>query len=236
MKTRAKRPVEEQAPVPAVMDLGGAGVFRTKENQVAEFLRERIISGNLVRGQKLKQAELAKLLNLSITPVREALKLLEAEGYVTGSSHRGAVVTQLHLDRIDELYELRYELETRLSREAAKRIKAEDIAALVRINREMLSALNKFDLAVVRSANFRFHFSFYELADQPQTLHFVRILWAKYPFDLLAMMPNRQGEVIKEHQVFLDALAAGDSKGAVKAMQAHFESGQRGFRKHHGGA
>lgn len=236
MKTSAKRQDEEQAPVPGIMDLEGAGVFRTKESQVAEFLRERIISGNLVRGQKLKQAELAKLLNLSITPVREALKLLEAEGYVTGSSHRGAVVAPLHLESVGELYALRYELETRLCREAVKRIKPEDIATAVRINREMLSALNKFDLAAVRSANFRFHFHFYELADQPQTLHFVRILWAKYPFDLLAVMPNRQGDVIKEHQAFLDALAAGDAKGAIKAMQAHFESGQRGFRRHHGTA
>jgi DNA-binding GntR family transcriptional regulator len=234
MNSPTKPHTTSVAKAPSMMGLEGVGVFRTKEGQVAEFLRERIISGNLVRGQKLKQAELAKMLNLSITPVREALKLLEAEGYVTGSSHRGAVVAQLHVDQVDELYELRCLLESRLTREAAKRVTPEALAALNKINKEMLTALNKSDLAGVRSANFRFHFHFYALAEQPQTLHFVRILWAKYPFDLLAVMPNRQGEVIKEHQAFLDALAAGDTKAAIRTMQAHFESGQRGFKKQYG--
>lgn len=234
MKTLTKPQTTNDARAPSMMGFEGVGVFRTKEGQVAEFLRERIISGNLVRGQKLKQAELAKMLNLSITPVREALKLLEAEGYVTGSSHRGAVVAQLHVEQVDELYDLRCLLESRLTREAAKRVTPEALGALSKINKEMLAALNKSDLAGVRSANFRFHFHFYELAEQPQTLHFVRILWAKYPFDLLAVMPNRQGEVIKEHQAFLDALAAGDTKAAVRTMQAHFESGQRGFKKQYG--
>lgn len=233
-----KNPPKPQQPgeptAPSMPGLEGAAVFRTKEGQVAEFLRERIISGHLVRGQKLKQAELAKMLNLSITPVREALKLLEAEGYVVGSSHRGAVVAPLQLDQIDELYELRSMLESRLTREAAKRVTPAALATLNKINKEMVSALNKSDLAGIRSANFRFHFYFYGLAEQPQTLQFVRILWAKYPFDLLAIMPNRQSEVIKEHQAFLDALAAGDAKAAIRTMQTHFESGQRGFKKQYG--
>lgn len=230
-KFATTKPPATDAKLQPLFGLEAAAVFRTKEGQVAEFLRERIVSGDLVRGQKLKQAELAGMLNLSITPVREALKLLEAEGYVTGSSHRGAEVAQLNIDQVDELYELRCLLENRLTLEAAKRITPQALQALNKINKEMLTALNRSDLAAVRSANFRFHFKFYELAEQPQTLHFVRILWAKYPFDMLAVMPNRQGEVIKEHQAILDALAAGDTKSAVKYMQAHFESGQRGFKK-----
>ena len=66
--------------------------YRTKEEQVADYLRERIISGVYPRGSRLKQAEIAEELHLSITPVREALKLLVAEGYVSGDSYRGARV------------------------------------------------------------------------------------------------------------------------------------------------
>lgn len=235
MKKSAKTPAASDAKTAPMPGLEGISVFRTKEGQVAQFLRERIISGELVRGQKLKQAELAQMLNLSITPVREALKLLEAEGYVTGSSHRGAEVAQIDVDQVDELYELRSLLESRLTREAAKRVTPQALAVLNQINKEMTAALKRSDMAGVRSANFRFHFHFYELAQQPQTLHFVRILWAKYPFDLLAVMPNRQVEVIKEHQAFLDALADGDTKEAVRTMQAHFDSGQRGFKKQYAG-
>jgi DNA-binding GntR family transcriptional regulator len=208
-------------------------VFRTKESQVAEFLRERILSGHFVRGQKLKQAELAKMFNLSITPVREALKLLEAEGYVLGSSHRGAVVAPFDLGQVGELYDLRLELETRLVREATKRASPEGIKALLRINQEMLESLRRSDLPALRSGNVRFHFRLYEWAEMPQTMHFVRILWAKYPFDMLAVMPNRQHDVVREHKALLDAVSAGDVKAAVRELQAHLASGHRKFQKHY---
>ena len=77
--------------------------YRTKEEQVADFLREQIISGAYPRGSRLKQAEIAERLHLSITPVREALKLLEAEGYVSGDSYRGARVVPFDASASGEL-------------------------------------------------------------------------------------------------------------------------------------
>lgn len=205
--------------------------FRTKESQVADFLRERIISGFYQRGERLKQAEIAQFLDLSITPVREALKMLEAEGYAIGASHRGVFVAPFQVDEVEELFELRMDLETRLSREAVKRMTPAAVDALAAINREIAEAEQAQDRAAHRSGNFRFHFRLYEIAQQPQTLHFVRILWARFPFDLLATMPNRGAQVIDEHQEILDALAKGDSSGAVRAMRAHIERGWRRFRK-----
>ncbi|SHH20688.1 GntR family transcriptional regulator [Pollutimonas bauzanensis] len=212
-------------------ELTRGGAFKTKENQVTEFLREGILAGFFQRGQKLRQAEIAKMFNLSITPVREALKLLEAEGYVHGASHRGAVVAPLVLEQVEELYELRLELELRLARIAAKRITAEHIKSLARINDEMKAALKANDMLAHRRSNFRLHFRLYEIADQPQTLHFVRIVWAKYPFEMLAAMPNRPADVVDEHQIILDALKTGDAKTVVRALQAHIESGHRKFKK-----
>ena len=79
----------------------------TVEHQIAEILREKIIVGVIARGQKLKQAEIARLLGVSITPVREALRLLEAQGYVAVRAHRGAIVAPLVVEGAEELYELR---------------------------------------------------------------------------------------------------------------------------------
>ena len=62
--------------------------FKTKEEYVAEFLREGILSGRLPLGMRLKQADIAEQLKLSITPVREAFRILEAEGYVINETHR----------------------------------------------------------------------------------------------------------------------------------------------------
>jgi DNA-binding GntR family transcriptional regulator len=81
---------------------------------MAEILREKIIVGVIARGQKLKQAEIARLLGVSITPVREALRLLEAQGYVAVRAHRGAIVAPFVVEGAEELYELRQVLETRL--------------------------------------------------------------------------------------------------------------------------
>lgn len=207
--------------------------FRTKEGQVAEFLRERIISGFFARGQKLKQAEIAQMLDLSITPVREALKLLEAQGYVVGSSHRGAVVAPFQLGEAEELYRLRRILETRLTRVAARRMDAAGVEALEALNAEILAAAERDDKDAARRANFRFHFRLYEAARQPQSLHFVRILWAKYPFDLLTVMPRRQFDVADEHRGILDALHAGDVAAVTRAMRDHIDSGWRTFCRHY---
>ena len=69
--------------------------FQTKQDHVAEILRERIIAGIYARGDKLKQADIAAELGVSITPVREALQMLEAEGYVQGLAHKGVLVPEL---------------------------------------------------------------------------------------------------------------------------------------------
>jgi DNA-binding GntR family transcriptional regulator len=206
-------------------------VFKTKEEQVAEFIREGIMSGLFPRGQKLKQAELAKMLNLSITPVREALKLLEAEGYVAGASHRGAIVAPFEADQLPELSELRQMLETRLVRLAIGNVTPEVTAELRQFNAEIKAAAEREDWVGVRKGNYRLHFRFYTLAGQPQTLHFVRVLWAKYPFGLLGAMPPRVEAVIDEHEQVLEALEAGNREAACELMCAHIAQGQRVFTR-----
>jgi len=202
---------------------------RTTEHQVAEFLREKIIAGLIARGQKLKQAELAKSLGVSITPVREALRLLEAQGYVQVSAHRGAVVAPFLIEHAEEHYKLRLLLEPRLAFHAAERLTPADLTILRQFNQEMADAGPDAPHRLLRENNFRFHFRLYERADQPQTLDFVRILWAKYPFDLLTLLPGRPSRVSEEHEEILQALEAGDAKRAMNAMAAHIRTGWREF-------
>jgi DNA-binding GntR family transcriptional regulator len=206
----------------------------TKEHQVAEFLRESIFAGVFARGQKLKQAEIAKRLDISITPVREALKLLEAEGYILISAHRGAVVAPFEIERVDELYQLRLAMETKLTLEAAKLLTAEDVRELAALNDMIRQAAHHKMRETVRGSNFRFHFRLYEKADMPQTLHFVRVVWAKYPFDMIGSIPQRPEQVVDEHTKIIEALEARDPRRAMRAMQAHIESGQRLFKANYG--
>jgi DNA-binding GntR family transcriptional regulator len=199
--------------------------FRTKEEQVADFLREGIISGMFPRGSRLKQAQIAERLELSITPVREALKLLEAEGYVTGNSYRGARVVPFDASASEEVLELRLLLESRLVRGTAENVTAQDITELRALADEFEQAFDVGDRAAARGANYRLHSRLYSIAAMPQTLHFVQILWARYPFDLINAVEGRGKGAAKEHDEILNALLNGDASAAMLAMRKHIESG-----------
>lgn len=199
--------------------------YRTKEEQVADYLREKIISGVYPRGSRLKQAEIAEQLQLSITPVREALKLLEAEGYVRGDSYRGARVVPFDPASSNEILMLRLMLESQLVRASAERATAKDLTDLRSLADDFSAAFASGDRATARGINYRFHRRMYDIAEMPQTLHFVQILWARYPFDLINAAKDRGQGAVDEHDDILDALASGDASLAVLAMRKHIESG-----------
>jgi len=199
--------------------------YRTKEEQVADYLRERIISGVYPRGSRLKQAEIAEHLHLSITPVREALRLLEAEGYVNGDSYRGARVVPFDAAASGEILNLRLMLEAQLVRGAIDKVTSQDIAELRALGDEFAEAFRSGDRAIARGVNYRFHRRLYDCAQMPQTQHFVQILWARYPFDLINAVQGRGDDAIKEHDEILEALTTGDATAAMLAMRKHIESG-----------
>ena len=199
--------------------------FRTKEEQVADFLREAIISGRIPRGARLKQQEIANQLKTSITPVREALKLLVAEGYVLGDSYRGATVAPFDIEASSEVLSLRILLETQLVRGAAERVSGADIAELKILAGEFASAFEAGDNETARAANYRFHHRMFEIAHMPQTLHFVQILWARYPFDIINRLTGRVSRAADEHDDLLEALIAGDAAAAMLATRHHIEAG-----------
>ena len=215
--------------LPAHLGAGGpsrlAMEYRTKEEQVADYLREGIISGQYPRGSRLKQAEIAERLNLSITPVREALKLLEAEGYVSGDSYRGARVVPFDASASGEILQLRLLLETQLVRGAVEKANAADIQELRTLAAEFEKAFDQGDRASARGINYRFHRRMYDIAGMPQTLHFVQILWARYPFDLINAVEGRGKHAAAEHDEILRAIMVGDVSAAMLAMRKHIESG-----------
>src|SRR5665213_669675 len=101
---------------------------QTVTHQATVALRERILRGVYADDTPLRQDALAAELGVSRIPIREALRQLEAEGLVVFNPHRGAVVSSLSVDEIDELFELRSQIESDLVRRAVSRTTAEDIS------------------------------------------------------------------------------------------------------------
>lgn len=206
--------------------------YRTKEDHVAEFLREGIISGRFERGQRLKQGEIAKMLNLSITPVRESMKLLEAEGYVTRESHHGVMVSKFDKDNSGDVIGLRMQLEERLVRAAMIHLNAETIAELQEIELAFEKAVAAGDRTNTRGLNYRFHRRLYAQAQLPQTLHFVQILWAKYPFEVINVLAGRVERAVQEHRLLMRHLVDGKADKAAEAVRRHIEQGWSELQRH----
>lgn len=200
-------------------------VFHTKEEYVADFLREGILSGAIPRGMRLKQADLAKELGLSITPIREALKLLAAEGYVLGATHRGALVAPFDVSGAAEVIELRSLLEARLTVHAMRKMTLGEMEQLQRLSQEFDRAFEAGDRNGARAANYRFHRYLYSLADQPLSYQFVQVLWAKYPFDIINQIGGRVGRASTEHARIIDAVLSRNEEAAAIATRQHIQTG-----------
>jgi len=206
--------------------------FKTKKEYVAEFLREGILAGKFPRSARLKQANIAAELKLSITPVREAFRILQAEGYVSSETHRGVIVAPFDAKATREISDLRVLLETRLILAAMGHMTSNDYVEIGKIHREFKAAEAQQDREAVRALNYRFHSQLYAAALQPQTLHFVQILWAKYPFDLINLIKGRPGRAASEHQHLLSAMKAADRKAVTTFVREHIETGWHELQSH----
>ena len=144
---------------------------RTVAAEAAEILRQRILSGEIRAGQPLRQEQIAQELGVSRIPLREALKQLEAEGFVTIAPHKGAVVSTLSAAEAEELFALRLQLEHWLLREAIPQMREGDFAHLDAIIDESRAPDN---LARWGELNWQFHEALYRPAGRPLSLRFLK--------------------------------------------------------------
>jgi len=114
--------------------------------QLSDYVRAAIAQGAIKPGQRLIEETLAQELGVSRTPVREALRRLEAEGLIEFEAQKGARVRPVSVKELTELYELRILLEGHAARLAAKKITPRELAALRQINDQFLALLNQADL------------------------------------------------------------------------------------------
>lgn len=123
-------------------------------NSVASIIRQAILKKDIKPGEKLVQAELAEQLSVSRMPVREALRMLEKEGLVIIEPHKGAVVTELTTDDIDEIYEIRSVLEPMVLGKSIPNLEENMLRDIKQLHKKMLKTVNKEDYVEL---NKKFH-------------------------------------------------------------------------------
>ncbi|MDX1283336.1 GntR family transcriptional regulator [Shewanella colwelliana] len=149
-------------------------VHKTRTQVVVEVLREKILSGEIAAGEPLRQSALAEALNVSRIPVREALLQLEAEGLVKFEAHKGATATELSVEQVTELFELRALIETDLLAKAIPNITDELLEQAEGYLNELEAAFKEEDAVSSWSElNTKFHTCLYQAANRPHTLEVV---------------------------------------------------------------
>lgn len=204
----------------------------TKRDQIVDELRRLILNGELARGERLPQDELARRFGASITPVREALRLLEAEGVVVAEPHRGVRVAGVDLERVKGIYVMRRLAESYAMKRAALRVSRRDLSAARELLDRLQSKEADGDRGAVRELNREFHFFFYERCGMPALHDQIRGIWQSFPWDLMLSSKERTATSHKEHLEILSALDAGDCDAVAVATERHIHRGFAAITEH----
>ena len=202
---------------------------RALYEEVAELLRHRIFNRELEPGSWIDELKLAEEYGISRTPLREALKVLAAEGLVTMKVRRGAYVTEVSEKDLRDVYHLLGLLESDAVGVVAERATEAQLAELEALHAELEAAAapGKVDRAHFFALNERFHMRILAMADnrwRDQMVADLRKVMKLNRHNSL-LKAGRIGESLREHRAIVAAIKARDRPGAVARMQEHFRSG-----------
>ena len=198
----------------------------TKTDYAYVALRERIMSGALPHGSPVSQEALAAELNVSTTPLREAMRRLASEGLVILDAHRDARVAPLTADEARSLFEVRQQLDPLAVRLAAERRNEAD-SARIRAAASSLKPLDAGSGLDALDAHRAFHAALYRASHNDLLISLLDGLWDKADRYRRATLETREdspadrARVREEHQAMMDAVLDGDPGAAEEHMRRH---------------
>ena len=195
-----------------------------------QTLRDRIIRGELGAGQALKQQHLAAEFGLSAIPVREALRMLEAEQLVTINANRGAVVRPVSLLDAREIVDIRLALEPLAISMAVPRMHDEDVKsaeAILALYAQVDDPIEWSDL------NRRFHFSLYQSCGSPRLLKMIESLFDEVLRLAHVNISSQQGneQAHREHRRIWVSCRNRNAAQATQRLTAHIERSRKSLGK-----
>ncbi|MGH8926750.1 MAG: GntR family transcriptional regulator [Acidimicrobiia bacterium] len=206
----------------ALAGSGYGGSRKTAHEFVREVLRRAILSGELTGATRLVQAELAATLEVSTTPVREALRDVASEGLIRFDPHRGAVVQVLCSDEVREVYSIRQVLEPLALSQSVPKITDAVLEKLRRLHQKMLDEPQSTEWV---DYNRTFHMTVYESAS-PRLATIIRGLQdasVMYIGASLKEVPGLREHANQDHAAILEGLARRDVEAVTAAVLDHLQ-------------
>jgi DNA-binding GntR family transcriptional regulator len=190
--------------------------------RIAAFLRDAILFGDLVPGQWIRQEEIATRLGTSRLPVREALRMLEAEGLTEHEANKGSRVTLLDQHEVDVVYQMRERLEPLALTESLPHLTAEQIEHLEHVQ-ERIEADGQLTEFLVLDREF--HLTSYAACPSEQLVSTISRLWNTTQHYRRSFMqiggPDRRWVVNSEHRLLLDAIRRRDAVDGERFLSGH---------------
>jgi len=193
--------------------------------KVYEHLRDGIIKGTYSPGERLNERQIAELVGVSRTPTREALKVLEYEGFVTNITKKGAVVKKYSLEELDMIHRMLTRLESLAVEMAVPKLSKDDIARLEEVNRRLKALASERRYNDYFALSFEFHFFFPRATGSRELLDTISQLRKRafrFHYGHLVQVHNSE-QYTKDHQDMIDALKGKTRKKPEKLMEAHIE-------------
>lgn len=194
----------------------------TQEAVLAE-LRKLIASGEMRPGAQIVQDALAEELGVSRVPLREALKMLEAEGLVSYRPHHGYFVTEVSLDDLLEVYRIRELLETEAVTIGLPQMTDEDVERLAEAEEDVSRASAANDVFAMAQTNRRFHFAVIEGCGRPRLVRIIEVLWDSTEVyrSVYFTDPVNRGRILDEHRALVAAVEARDLSAVLHILDEH---------------
>ncbi len=195
-------------------------------DEVFTYLRSAILKGEITHGTKLMEKKLADQLGVSRTPVREALRMLETEGLVMIKHGRGTFVSDISVDEIKDVLEIRASLEALAVKLSCKRIEKEEIEKLNLIHKRFLAAIDSKDINQIIKEDINFHDAIYDSTKNKKLIILIKNMSDqiyRFRVSYIKQMASFE-DIAKEHEEIIKAISNGDDSLAGDIANEHIEN------------
>jgi DNA-binding GntR family transcriptional regulator len=201
--------------------------------RVADYLRDAILNGDIAPGARIRQEDVAERFGASRLPVREALRILEAEGLTEHEPNKGARVPSLQMHEVDVIYQMRERLEPLALTESIPNLDRSDLERLAEVQARIEA---NTDVGAFLALDREFHLLTYSGCDIDQLTSMVRRLWNSTQHYRRAFVslsgPGRMWVVNAEHRLLLDAIERRDPVDAERYLSGHIRRTRIELDKH----
>jgi DNA-binding GntR family transcriptional regulator len=192
-----------------------------------DYINNKIIQGEIELGEKILIKNLSEDLNVSLTPIREAIRKLESQGLIELLPRKGFIVKKYNMKQIDEIYAVRQILEITAIRLACNKIKKKDLDKTKKINKKIYKTIlnGKKDILTIKKLNEDFHLTLYKISNNELLCEIIQNLWDRTAGLFIQLFKNPfQGKTtFQEHNEILMALEAKNTDKVVDLMKNHLQ-------------